>query len=112
RLPLATYPNDSEWNPPARLRGRVIPIWSCSRWGLPCHFRYRKRGALLPHHFTLTPLARGGIISVALSLESPPPGVTRHLVPWSPDFPPQCGDHPAIWRWGLYTRDGVGSNRG
>jgi len=30
------------------------PIWSCSRRGLPCHFRYRKRGALLPHHFTLT----------------------------------------------------------
>ena len=31
-----------------------IPIWSCSGWGLPCHLRYRKRGALLPHLFTLT----------------------------------------------------------
>jgi len=31
------------------------PIWSCSGWGLPCHSRYRERGALLPHHFTLTP---------------------------------------------------------
>src|SRR5688572_31362529 len=30
------------------------PIWSCSRWGLPCRRRYRNRGALLPHRFTLT----------------------------------------------------------
>jgi len=30
------------------------PIWPCSGWGLPCHLRYRRRGALLPHHFTLT----------------------------------------------------------
>jgi len=31
-----------------------IPIWSCSEWGLPCHACYQPRGALLPHHFTLT----------------------------------------------------------
>ncbi len=31
-----------------------FPIWSCSGWGLPCHFCYQKRGALLPHPFTLT----------------------------------------------------------
>ena len=30
------------------------PIWSCSGWGLPCHACYQARGALLPHHFTLT----------------------------------------------------------
>ncbi len=24
------------------------PIWSCSGWGLPCRFRCRKRGGLLP----------------------------------------------------------------
>ncbi len=30
------------------------PIWSCSGWGLPCHACYQTRGALLPHHFTLT----------------------------------------------------------
>ena len=29
-------------------------IWSCSRWGLPCHYCYQQRGALLPHPFTLT----------------------------------------------------------
>jgi len=29
-------------------------IWSCSGWGFPCHGCYQPRGALLPHHFTLT----------------------------------------------------------
>jgi len=40
---------------PHRFPGRpAIPMRSCSRWGLPCHRRYRRRGALLPHPFTLT----------------------------------------------------------
>ena len=32
----------------------AVPIRFCSRCGLPCRFRCRKRGALLPHLFTLT----------------------------------------------------------
>ena len=36
-----------------RAFARAAPIRSCSRWGLPCRFRCRKRGALLPHRFTL-----------------------------------------------------------
>src|SRR5207237_8295826 len=32
---------------------RAVPIRSCSRWGLPCRRRCRRRGALLPHRFTL-----------------------------------------------------------
>ncbi len=32
----------------------AAPMRSCSRWGLPCRPRYRRRGALLPHPFTLT----------------------------------------------------------
>jgi len=32
------------------------PIWPCSDWGLPCRDRYRPRGGLLPHRFTLTRL--------------------------------------------------------
>ena len=31
----------------------AAPTWSCSRWGFPCRRRYRRRGALLPHRFTL-----------------------------------------------------------
>src|SRR5690606_8825468 len=52
-----------------------------------CH----RRGALLPHPFTLTSALRhfGGLLSVALSVGSRPPGVTWHLVHWSPDFPPR-----------------------
>ncbi len=66
------------------------PIWSCSRRGFPCHFRYRKCGALLPHLFTLTgAYALGGIFSVALSVGSRPPAVNRRLALWSPDFPPR-----------------------
>src|SRR6056297_53850 len=41
---------------------------------------YPRRGALLPHLFTLTdgPKAAGGLFSVALSVGSRPPGVTWH----------------------------------
>ena len=73
-------------------RGRrsAVPIRSCSRWGLPCRRRCRQRGALLPHRFALArnmaahgrnrgPSRRaGGLFSVALSLGSPPPAVSRH----------------------------------
>ena len=62
------------------------PIWSCSEWGLPCHCCYQQRGALLPHHFTLTSSA-GGIFSVALSVGSRRPAVSRHPALRSPDFP-------------------------
>ena len=41
---------------PLRLRH---PIWSCSVRGFACHRRYRRRGALLPHLFTLTSYAPG-----------------------------------------------------
>ncbi len=47
-------------NLPGSTRGRGIrfPIWSCSGWGLPCHDCCQPRGALLPHHFTLTSRGR------------------------------------------------------
>src|SRR5271170_6656628 len=73
-----------------------FPIWSCSRWGLPCHGCFHPRGALLPHHFTLTggactPLRR--YLSVALSVGSRLPGVTWHRALRSPDFPPCAYAH-------------------
>lgn len=71
----------------ARQAGRVTPIRSCSRWGLPCRSCYQLRGALLPHPFTLTCEPRpetGGLLSVALSLGSPPPDVIRHRVSVEP----------------------------
>ena len=100
-------------NPPAcpllRKRQRAaVPTWSCSRWGLPCRLRHRRRGALLPPRFALAGTRRlaGGLLSVALSLGSPPPGVTRHRVSLEPGLSsPRSslqadraeGSHPAVW---------------
>jgi len=105
---------------PGRLSGnglRAVPIWSCSRWGLPCRFCCQNRGALLPHRFTLTCSdpkisAIGGIISVALSLGFPPADVIRHRIsvepglsslpsrfaplPESKDAVTKASGHPAI----------------
>ncbi len=64
-----------------------FPIWSCSKWGLPCHLCLQSRGALLPHHFTLTKPKFGGIFSAALAVGSRLPDVIRHPALWSPDFP-------------------------
>ena len=76
-------------NPPADIRPLAASTRSCSRWGLPCRRRCRQRGAPLPHPFTLAccvfrETGAGGLLSVALSLGSPPPGVTRHRVPVEP----------------------------
>ncbi len=55
-LPDASRDLPGRWreNTPAGQVRRTAPIWSCSRWGLPCRCRCRQRGALLPHPFTLT----------------------------------------------------------
>jgi hypothetical protein len=84
----------------------AAPIWSCSGWGLPCRFRYRSRGALLPHPFTLT-LKNMRFFKAVCFLWHCPWGRPRRvlpgtLFPWSPDFPPPTeagSDRPAIWRY-------------
>ena len=43
-----------------RKTSRAVPIWSCSRWGLPCRLCCQRRGALLPHHFNLAAAFRAG----------------------------------------------------
>src|SRR5688572_920562 len=43
------------------------PIWSCSVRGFACHRRYRRRGALLPHLFTLTSRLVPGLAAGALA---------------------------------------------
>ena len=69
-------------------------IWSCSLGGLPCPSCCQSGGGLLPHRFTLACSAPcfhwpviGGLFSVALSVGSPRPGVTRPSTLRSPDFP-------------------------
>ena len=76
-----------------RSRSRAAPIRSCSRWGLPCHRRYRRRGALLPHPFTLTRgRTKPGPEAVCFLWHCPWGRPRRPLAgtvfPWSPDFPP------------------------
>lgn len=70
--------------PRARRRRAADPIRSCGRRGLPCRPRRRERGELLPHRFTLAPPKRSGLFSVALSLGSPRPGVTRRRLSMPP----------------------------
>ena len=78
-------------------------IWSCSGWGLPCHRCHHRRGALLPHLFTLTSRPHG---RTPRRWRDPHPADARRFVfcgtfrgltpprrylapcPWSPDFPP------------------------
>ena len=73
---------------PARL---ATPIWSCSRWGLPCRSCCQSRGALLPHPFTLAQRL-GEPLSAVCFLWHFPWGRPRRplaatVFPWSPDFP-------------------------
>ncbi len=63
--------------------GRAVPIRPCSGWGLPCRFRCRSRGALLPHPFTLAcevSLHRRYTLcgTFPCPSEDGPAGVTRH----------------------------------
>jgi len=92
------------------------PIRSCSAWGLPCPLRLRRGGALLPHPFTLTPgQPGGGLLSAALSLALPRPGVTRHaacrgvrtfLQGASPSGrpPPPAAPRVSLWSTGVENR--------
>ena len=99
RLKQPTRTAGSGHNPEAALsrQPRAVPIRSCSRWGLPCRRRCCRRGALLPHHFTLTAAklaCHGGMFSVALSLGSHPPDVIRHRLSAEPGL-----SSPATFRF-------------
>ena len=70
---------------------RAVPIWSCSRWGLPCRRRRRRRGALLPHPFTLAggPQPRPAVCFLwHCPWGRPRRALPGTVFPWSPDFPP------------------------
>ncbi len=91
-----SMPYISIWlKPPARKEtGHLfpfLPLPTLLRVGFTRPSDYPEAGELLPRHFALTQgglsSASGGIFSVALSLKLPSPGVTRHPLPWSPDFP-------------------------
>jgi hypothetical protein len=73
------------------------PIWPCSGWGLPAT-PVTRRAVRSYRTFSPLPVPRecrtdrqlraiGGMLSVALSVASRRPGVTRHPALWSSDFP-------------------------
>src|SRR5690606_28365351 len=89
---------------PTRGQGRAArmpPYLALLRVGFARPPRYHDAGALLPHHFTLTPTLRGGsrrFVSVALSVGSRRPAVSRHSARRSPDVPPAPRGGPAaVW---------------
>jgi len=97
----------------------AAPTWSCSRWGFPCRRRCRRRGALLPHRFTLA--ARrpcrterrctfcGTFPGVAPAGCYPAP----HLRGARTFLPPHKAEsgHPAVWhfKFGYWPRGCRGS---
>ncbi len=112
-MPHATNPSNGAGEPLKPLQVSAAPIRSCSRWGLPCLLCCQRSGALLPHRFTLTFSAvpwfptehcpEGGLFSVALSLRSPSPAVSRHRSPVEPGLSSllhkmQNSDRPTVWR--------------
>ncbi len=90
-LPERQIRTDPELSP------RAVPIRFCSRWGLPCRRRCRKRGALLPHRFTLTAAIRNAprrsvLCGTVPGVRPACAGFLRRTLsgtvcPWSPDFP-------------------------
>ena len=92
RLKQPTRTAGSGHDPEATLsrKPRAVPIRSCSRWGLPCRRRCRRRGALLPHHFTLA-TANNCTAAVCFLWHCPYVRTRRMLsgtvCPRSPDFP-------------------------
>jgi hypothetical protein len=80
----------------------AAPTWSCSRWGFPCRRRRRRRGALLPHRFTLAGCPQWRDRPAVYFLWHFPWGRPRRVLPgtvppWSPDFPlpAQSGERPS-----------------
>jgi hypothetical protein len=91
-------------NGPEARRPHATPIRSCSRWGLPCRLRCRRRGALLPHRFTLAEVNSAVCFLWHFPWGCPRRTLSGTVIPWSPDFPLQPSfdignsGHPASWR--------------
>ena len=73
-----------------------FPIWSCTRWGLPCLPCRHGSGELLPRHFNLTCACRSAghrrCVFCGTFLRLPGVRVTNHRALWCSDFPPRPDD--------------------
>ena len=100
-------------------RATPPPLFGLASHGVfPAGRDYSARGALLPHHFTLTcRKPASGIFSVALirggRFERQPPAVSRHAALGRPDFPldwlaeagffQRLPDRAGNLQYGIYT---------
>jgi len=110
RTPRATYPNGGA---ETRLPPKGLPfLFSLAPGGV--YLAAAVAGSAVRSYRTLSPLPRlltkspptGGLLSVALSLGLPPPGVTRHPCSVEPGLSSPAavarqrrGGHPAIWHF-------------
>ena len=91
RLPAVSSSRPGSRSEPDQL---VLPVWPCTGWGLPSQASHPACWCALTapfHPYHLLPRedeARGGLLSVALSLSLRPVDVIHHPVLRCPDFPP------------------------
>ncbi len=117
---LCCQPGSAGGKAPPGPRPRAIPIWHCSRRGLPCRSGCPSRGGLLPHRFTLTHCNHTEIPCerAVCFLWRCPSACTGRALPgavssWSPDFPQGFPrDHPAIRRPLIYIDKSPASRHG
>src|SRR5258706_9793816 len=108
RTPRATDPSGGAEGPPggaSRGQRRLPLLLGLAPGGV--YPAAAVAGSAVRSYRTISPLpparpkARWGwrCVSVALSLGSPPPGVTRHRVSMEPGLssPPKGSGHPAVW---------------
>ncbi len=113
RAPRATYPDGGvKTRLPARGQslggGRPYLVLLPVGFALPSPLPETRCALAAPFRPYRHPRGRaGGLLSVALSLGSPPPGVTRHRISMEPGLSSSTslgrslgpeGGHPAVWR--------------
>ena len=104
----------------ARRAAAYAFIASCIRWGLQ-HGQVAKPWVSSYLAFPSLPGSPGRYLSVALSLESPPPAVSRHPALRCSDFPHTLWGHAIVWsprtwdmipRGGRFVKPACDSNKG
>ena len=88
----------TDLKPSPKARGPRLPSTTLLRVGFTRPSCLHSAGELLPRLFILTPPKRAVFFSVALSLKSPSPGVTRHPCPVKPGLSSRTGFRTACAR--------------
>ena len=94
-------PTTSSGQPEGSGRAPLTPSYlALLRAGFSRPPRCREAGGLLPHHFTLTPVAQGGMFLCHFPSDRSAWELPSALPVWSSDLPPPAkarSGHPAYW---------------